>query len=79
MKMTGDESPIKRPMRRWQILGREMGAQIELTGKFRPLKFWVVVFTGTRLRTEIASAQIKTAIILAGLLADGDMRLGRDS
>jgi 3-phosphoshikimate 1-carboxyvinyltransferase len=76
VEMTGDESLIKRPMGRVADPLREMGAQIELTGKdFAPLKVLGRRLHGIDYELKIASAQIKTAIILAGLLADGDTRI----
>lgn len=71
--ITGDESLRSRPMVRVAEPLRLMGAQIELEGNgCAPLSI-----TGTRplraIRYElpIASAQIKSALLLAGLAADG--------
>ncbi len=71
-KLTGDDSLQKRPMKR--IVGplREMGADIRAReDNFAPLEIH-----GTRLKaidyhTPMASAQVKSAVLLAGLFADG--------
>ncbi len=71
--LTGDQSLVKRPMKRVAAPLREMGAEIELTNKdYAPF-----TLIGKRLKAinydlKIASAQIKTAVILAGLCADGE-------
>jgi 3-phosphoshikimate 1-carboxyvinyltransferase len=71
--LTGDESVRRRPMGR--IVGplRQMGATIagRRAGDLAPL-----AITGTRLRginhvSPIASAQVKSAVLLAGLFAEG--------
>jgi len=71
--ITGDDSLKKRPMLRVVKPLRTMGAKITGpgNGNFAPLKI-----TGSRLKPivytlPIASAQVKSAILLAGLLADG--------
>ena len=70
--LVGDSSLMKRPMERVAAPLRLMGAGIEtnagrpplrITGR-RPLK-------GIDYRMEVASAQVKSAILLAGLYADG--------
>lgn len=71
--MTGDASIGKRPMRRVIDPLREMGAQItgRANGQYTPL-----AIQGTKLRAidyqmPVASAQVKSAILLAGLRAEG--------
>ncbi len=71
--LVGDDSLSKRPMRRvTEPLGR-MGARIETAeGGLPPLR----IRGGQRLRgiryaTPVASAQVKSALLLAGLYADG--------
>lgn len=71
--MTGDASIGKRPMRRVADPLRLMGAQIagRENGQFTPL-----AIQGTKLQAidytmPVASAQVKSAILLAGLRADG--------
>lgn len=74
--LTGDASLVKRPMKRVAAPLREMGAQIELTRQ----DYAPVTVTGTQLKgiefdLKIASAQIKTAVMLAALTADGRTRI----
>src|SRR5258708_31236402 len=71
-KLTGDDSLQKRPMRRVIRPLREMGANIRARDdNFAPLEI-----RGARLRAidyqmPMASAQVKSAVLLAGLFADG--------
>jgi 3-phosphoshikimate 1-carboxyvinyltransferase len=71
-KLTGDESLQKRPMKRVIAPLREMGADIRgRDDNFAPLEI-----RGTKLKAmdynmPMASAQIKSAVLLAGLFADG--------
>lgn len=71
-KLTGDASLQKRPMKRVVVPLREMGADIRARDdNFAPLEI-----RGTRLRAidyqmPVASAQVKSAVLLAGLFADG--------
>lgn len=75
-ELTGDSSLIRRPMKRVADPLRKMGAQIQLSQEdFAPMKI-----TGTHLKSvdydlKIASAQIKTAIVLAALFAEGTTRI----
>jgi len=72
--LTGDPSLSHRPMRRVTQPLREMGAII--TGSdganFAPLRVKGGKLKGIRWKNEIASAQVKSAILLAGLFADGE-------
>ncbi len=72
--LTGDESIRRRPMGRIVKPLRQMGAVIagRRGGELAPL-----AITGARLRgiehvSQIASAQVKSSILLAGLFAEGD-------
>ncbi|WP_139489158.1 3-phosphoshikimate 1-carboxyvinyltransferase [Brevibacillus dissolubilis] len=71
--LEGDESIAKRPMRR--VVGplREMGAKIDgrRNGEFTPLAIRGGELTGITYQSPVASAQIKSAILLAGLQAKG--------
>jgi 3-phosphoshikimate 1-carboxyvinyltransferase len=83
--LSGDESLRQRPMKRVtdplkemgaMIWGREDGDKLPLAVKGTPLK-------AINYKTPVASAQIKSAILLAGLFADGrtsviEPRLSRD-
>jgi 3-phosphoshikimate 1-carboxyvinyltransferase len=69
--LTGDESLSARPMERVAEPLRRMGAQIETTDGHLPL-----TITGTPLEAidyelPVASAQVKSAVLLAGLGANG--------
>jgi len=72
-KITGDKSLCKRPMRRVADPLREMGAKI--TGKdggnFTPLTVTGGELRGINFNSKVASAQVKSAILLAGLYAGG--------
>ncbi len=69
----GDESLSKRPMQRVMKPLAEMGATILATNeKFPPLEI-----RGTKLKaidysTPVASAQVKTCVLFAGLFCDGE-------
>lgn len=72
--VTGDASLRRRPMARIAVPLREMGAKIEgrSNGNLAPL-----VIRGGNLKaldysSPVSSAQVKSAILLAGLYADGD-------
>lgn len=72
--LIGDESLSKRPMRRVSVPLAEMGAQIDTEeGGLPPLR----IHGGRKLRgidfvSPVASAQVKSAVLLAGLYADGE-------
>lgn len=71
-KMTGDSSLVKRPMKRVAEPLRQMGAKFELTNNdYAPLTVKGTDLHGVNYELKVASAQIKTAITLAGLLAKG--------
>lgn len=73
--LTGDDSLIKRPMKRVAAPLAQMGAQFSLTREdYAPLT--VHGRKGARLKAtdyslKVASAQVKTSLLLAGLYADG--------
>src|SRR5690349_5076193 len=75
-ELNGDESLARRPMARVITPLELMGARIEAaTGARPPLRIH-----GARLRAisyaiPVASAQVKTALLFAGLLAEGETRL----
>jgi 3-phosphoshikimate 1-carboxyvinyltransferase len=73
---TGDESLSGRPMGR--VLGplREMGAGVEAAaGDRMPVTIHGGNLNGLRFVNEKASAQVKSAILLAGLHASGDVEV----
>jgi 3-phosphoshikimate 1-carboxyvinyltransferase len=71
-RLTGDESLTPRPMERVAAPLRRMGADVETTDGHAPL---VVrgsdALRGIEIEPEVASAQVKSAILLAGLNAEG--------
>jgi 3-phosphoshikimate 1-carboxyvinyltransferase len=70
--LSGDESLSARPMKRIaEPLGR-MGAEVETTGGHAPLVIrGSGALRGAELEPEVPSAQVKSAILLAGLNATG--------
>lgn len=74
-EMTGDESLSRRPMERVIRPLTAMGAQIESQQGKPPLRI-----TGARLnaidyRMPVASAQVKSCVLFAGLFAEGETRV----
>ena len=70
--MNGDASIQKRPMGRVMNPLREMGASIEgRDDNFCPLTMHPSELHGIEYRLPVASAQLKSAILLAGLYAEG--------
>jgi 3-phosphoshikimate 1-carboxyvinyltransferase len=72
--LTGDASLRCRPMRRVTDPLKQMGAQIigRHDGHLFPLTMRGGQLKGQTFRTAVASAQVKSAIILAGLRANGE-------
>ncbi len=70
----GDESIAKRPMDRIAVPLRAMGAVIEGRegGRFPPLTVHGGDLHGITYRPPVPSAQVKSAVLLAGLGADGE-------
>lgn len=71
--LVGDESLMRRPMERVAKPLREMGARIETADGRPPVR----ISGGTRLHgiryeMPVASAQVKSAVLLAGLRAEGE-------
>ncbi len=71
--LTGDDSLTGRPMRRVVEPLRAMGARIDGRddGARAPLSIRGGPLRGTRCELAVASGQVKTAVVLAGLQADG--------
>jgi 3-phosphoshikimate 1-carboxyvinyltransferase len=70
VKLIGDRSLSRRPMRRVVEPLRRMNAEIEPADTL-PMTVTGRSLTGAEHQLDIASAQIKTALLLAGLAADG--------
>ena len=70
--LTGDESLSTRPMERIAAPLRRMGADVETTDGHAPLVIrGSSALRGAELEPEVPSAQVKSAILLAGLNATG--------
>ena len=74
-RFTGDESLTKRPMERIRTPLSAMGARIELTGGHAPMTVHGGPLKAIDFETPIASAQVKTAVLFAGLQAEGTTSL----
>jgi len=71
--ISGDESLQKRPMKR--VVGplREMGAEIKAReDNFAPLEIHGGKLRAIEYKMPMASAQVKSAVLLAGLFAEGE-------
>ncbi len=69
--VTGDASLQKRPLERVAAPLRAMGASVETTHGSAPITITGASLRGFAHDLPIASAQVKTAILLAGLQAEG--------
>jgi 3-phosphoshikimate 1-carboxyvinyltransferase len=67
--LTGDPQLLRRPMERVAEPLRRMGASVATTGGRAPLTVTGGALVGTEHRLPVASAQVKSAILLAGLRA----------
>ncbi len=71
--LVGDESLSKRPMRRVAEPLAAMGARIETRDGCPPVRILpVAALQGIRYQLPMASAQVKSALLLAGLYARGE-------
>ncbi|HEV3478203.1 MAG TPA: 3-phosphoshikimate 1-carboxyvinyltransferase [Gaiellaceae bacterium] len=69
--LTGDESLSRRPHERVAEPLRLMGARVETTNGGAPLRVEGGRLRAIRYELPVASAQVKSAVLLAGLFADG--------
>ena len=69
-ELIGDESLSSRPQERIALPLREMGAKIETTDGHAPLTITGGPLQPIRYELPVASAQVKSAILLAGLFAE---------
>ncbi|SFC45062.1 3-phosphoshikimate 1-carboxyvinyltransferase [Bacillus sp. OV322] len=74
VSIQGDSSIAKRPMNRVVQPLRQMGAKIDgrKDGNFTPLSLRGGQLRGIRYELPVASAQVKSSILLAGLQAEGE-------
>ena len=71
-ELIGDESLSRRPMRRIIEPLTRMGAEIHSTeGGCAPLRITGARLHGIEYQVPVASAQVKTSVLFAGLLAEG--------
>lgn len=77
--LTGDASLSRRPMRRVIVPLQQMGATISAAQDRPPLHIGGAALRGIDYTPEIPSAQVKSAILLAGLQSDGTTRVGEPS
>jgi 3-phosphoshikimate 1-carboxyvinyltransferase len=69
--LTGDESLSRRPQERIAEPLREMGARVETTDGHAPVLVEGARLQPIRYAPPMASAQVKSAVLLAGMYADG--------
>jgi 3-phosphoshikimate 1-carboxyvinyltransferase len=70
-ELTGDESLSARPMERIAEPLRRMGAVVDTVDGHAPLRIAPAQLRGIDYELPVASAQVKSAVLLAGLHADG--------
>jgi 3-phosphoshikimate 1-carboxyvinyltransferase len=71
-RITGDESLSRRPMERVMRPLEAMGASVQARGgRFPPLEIHPARLRGIDYALPVASAQVKTCVLLAGLFAEG--------
>jgi len=70
-ELTGDESLRRRPMERIAEPLRSMGATVETTEGRPPIAIEGGALGGVSWRMPVASAQVKSCVLLAGLFAEG--------
>lgn len=76
--LTGDASLTRRPMGRVIEPLERMGARIESRGNFPPLTIHGAALKGITYHTPVPSAQIKSAVLMAGLQSDGTTVVDED-
>ncbi len=75
-RLTGDDSLSKRPMKRIIDPLQQMGANIHSQNGFLPLEFTPAEhLQGIHYELPVASAQVKSAVLLAGLFAEGETQV----
>jgi 3-phosphoshikimate 1-carboxyvinyltransferase len=74
--LDGDESIRRRPVDRVAEPLRMMGARVECRdGRLPPLRVEGSALHGVSYRLPVPSAQVKSCVLIAGLLADGETQL----
>ena len=77
--LQGDASLSSRPMERVATPLRAMGARIQTERGHAPVTVRGGGLRGVDHHTEVPSAQVKSAVLLAGLAADGETRVTEDA
>ena len=72
VRLTGDDSLSQRPMERVAQPLRLLGASVETTDGCAPVLVRPARLTGREVHTQVASAQVKSALLLAALGAEGE-------
>ena len=70
-ELVGDESLSRRPLERVAAPLRQMGASVETTDGHAPLRIEGGALQPIRFESPVASAQVKSCVLLAGLYANG--------
>src|SRR4051812_41339393 len=70
-ELAGDESLSRRPMGRVAEPLATMGAEVETTDGHLPVRIGGAALHAIRYEPTVASAQVKSCVLLAGLYADG--------
>lgn len=76
VELTGDESLCRRPVERVAAPLRALGAELRSTDGRPPLRVRGARLQGLHWDSPVASAQVKSAVLLAGLRAEGVTSLG---
>ena len=76
-ELVGDKSLSRRPMRRIALPLEKLGGVIKTSAQGTPPLFIAgnKSLKGTKIELKIASAQIKSSLLLAGLYADGSVQI----
>lgn len=74
-ELTGDDSLRRRPMERVAVPLRQMGASVTTHDGCPPLRITGGKLSALDYASPVASAQVKSAVLLAGLYADGETRV----
>jgi 3-phosphoshikimate 1-carboxyvinyltransferase len=70
--LVGDESLSRRPMERVAQPLRQLGAQVATTEGRPPVRIQPAKLRACAVDSQVASAQVKSAVLLAGLFTDGE-------
>lgn len=74
-KLYGDESLSSRPMGRIAQPLSLLGANVKTTDGRAPIYVFPTALRGADVELQISSAQVKSAVLLAGISADGETRV----